>query len=95
MVKRVYGIISCPVEYLHFGGGKAEGTYAGGRRKEKVIREKVFLSRYYPDMILIIIIQESGGKKEEERVVERESFLFALLSGQNIIPLLTNAKKSN
>ncbi|NEP82138.1 MAG: hypothetical protein F6K39_30745 [Okeania sp. SIO3B3] len=34
-------------------GGKAEGTYAGGRRKEKVIREKVFLSRYYPDMILI------------------------------------------
>ncbi|NEP78054.1 MAG: hypothetical protein F6K17_42025 [Okeania sp. SIO3C4] len=37
-------IISCPVEYLHFGGGKAEGTYAGGRRKEKVIREKVFLS---------------------------------------------------
>ncbi|MDY7008733.1 MAG: hypothetical protein SWX82_33665, partial [Cyanobacteriota bacterium] len=25
------------------------------------------------------------GKKEEERVVERESFLFALLSGQNII----------
>ncbi|NEP91245.1 MAG: hypothetical protein F6K18_33045 [Okeania sp. SIO2C2] len=25
---------------------------AGGRREEKVRREKVFLSRYYPDMIL-------------------------------------------
>ncbi|NEN88561.1 MAG: hypothetical protein F6K48_06320 [Okeania sp. SIO3H1] len=35
-------LISCPVEYLHFGRGKAEGTYAGGRRKEKVRREKVF-----------------------------------------------------
>ncbi|NEP75524.1 MAG: hypothetical protein F6K25_28455 [Okeania sp. SIO2G4] len=35
--------------------------------------------------------QESGGKKEEERVVEGESFLFALLSGQDIIPLFTNA----
>ena len=31
------------------------------------------------------------GKKEEERVVEGESFLFALLSGQDIIPLFTNA----
>ncbi|NEP82137.1 MAG: hypothetical protein F6K39_30740 [Okeania sp. SIO3B3] len=51
---RLFQFISCPVEYLHFGGGKAEGTYAGGRRKEKVIREKVFLSRYYPDMILFI-----------------------------------------
>ena len=30
-------------------------------------------------------------KKEEERVVEGESFLFALLSGQDIIPLFTNA----
>ncbi|NEP79034.1 MAG: hypothetical protein F6K39_13190 [Okeania sp. SIO3B3] len=28
---------------------------AGGRRKEKVIREKVFLSRYYPDMILTAV----------------------------------------
>ncbi|WP_287522076.1 hypothetical protein [Okeania sp. SIO2C2] len=39
-------LISCPVEYLHFGGGKAEGRRqkAGGRRKEKVRREKVFLS---------------------------------------------------
>ncbi|NEP88183.1 MAG: hypothetical protein F6K18_15835 [Okeania sp. SIO2C2] len=40
--------------------------------------------------------QESGvrrkeRKKEEERVVEGESFLFALLSGQDIIPLFTNA----
>ncbi|WP_287308851.1 MULTISPECIES: hypothetical protein [Okeania] len=35
-------LISCPVEYLHFGGGKAEGSYAGGRRKEEVRREKVF-----------------------------------------------------
>ncbi|MDY7004292.1 MAG: hypothetical protein SWX82_10145 [Cyanobacteriota bacterium] len=32
------------------------------------------------------------GKKEEERVVEGESFLFALLSGQDIIPLFTNAE---
>ncbi|NEN89870.1 MAG: hypothetical protein F6K48_13525 [Okeania sp. SIO3H1] len=31
---------------------------------------------------------ESGGKKEEER----ESFLFTLLCGQDIIPLFTNAK---
>ncbi|NEQ76156.1 MAG: hypothetical protein F6K23_25835 [Okeania sp. SIO2C9] len=35
--------------------------------------------------------QESGGKEEEERVVEGESFLFALLSGQDMIPLFTNA----
>ncbi|NEP07306.1 MAG: hypothetical protein F6K34_22400, partial [Okeania sp. SIO4D6] len=40
--------------------------------------------------------QESGvrrkeRKKEEERVVEGESFLFALLSGQDIIPQITNA----
>ncbi|NES75699.1 MULTISPECIES: hypothetical protein [Okeania] len=35
--------------------------------------------------------QESGVRKEEERVVEEKSFLFALLSGQDIIPLLTNA----
>ncbi|NEP71829.1 MAG: hypothetical protein F6K25_09460 [Okeania sp. SIO2G4] len=35
--------------------------------------------------------QESGVRKEEERVVEGKSFLFALLSGQDIIPLLTNA----
>ncbi|NEP84330.1 MAG: hypothetical protein F6K39_43195, partial [Okeania sp. SIO3B3] len=33
-------------------GGKAAMLEAGGRRKEKVRREKVFLSRYYPDMIL-------------------------------------------
>ncbi|NES68200.1 MAG: hypothetical protein F6K24_24655 [Okeania sp. SIO2D1] len=37
--------------------------------------------------------QESGGKKEEKRVVEGESFLFALLSGQDIIPQITNATK--
>ena len=37
-------VISCPVEYLPFGGGKAEGTYAGGRRKEKVLTGKGFLS---------------------------------------------------
>ncbi|WP_287325310.1 hypothetical protein [Okeania sp. SIO1F9] len=39
-------VISCPVEYLHFGVGKAEGRRqeAGGRREEKVRREKGFLS---------------------------------------------------
>ncbi|NEO57905.1 MAG: hypothetical protein F6K54_35530 [Okeania sp. SIO3B5] len=26
-------VISCPVEYLHFGGGKAAG--AGGRRQKR------------------------------------------------------------
>ncbi|NEP89559.1 MAG: hypothetical protein F6K18_23515 [Okeania sp. SIO2C2] len=36
---------------------------------------------------------ESGEKKEEERVVEGESFLFALLSGHDIISQITNAKK--
>ncbi|MGD1808472.1 hypothetical protein ACP6PL_23975 [Dapis sp. BLCC M126] len=36
--------------------------------------------------------QESGGKKEEERIVDGESFLFALLSGQEIIPQISNAK---
>ncbi|NEP83430.1 MAG: hypothetical protein F6K17_05420 [Okeania sp. SIO3C4] len=35
-------------------------------------------------------IARTGGKKEEERVVEGESFLFALLSGQDIIPFFTN-----
>ena len=40
--------------------------------------------------------EERGkGKKEEERIVEGESFLFALLSGQGIIPQITNANKSN
>ncbi|NEP84500.1 MAG: hypothetical protein F6K17_18585 [Okeania sp. SIO3C4] len=34
--------------------------------------------------------QESGVRREE-RVVEGESFLFALLSGQDIISLFTNA----
>ena len=34
---------------------------------------------------------ESGGKKEEERIVDGESFLFALRSGQEIIPQITNA----
>ena len=36
-------LISCSVEYLHFGGRKAEGSYAGGRREESVKRDKVFL----------------------------------------------------
>ncbi|NEP73037.1 MULTISPECIES: hypothetical protein [Okeania] len=39
---------------------------------------------------LVVRSQESGRKKEEERVVEGESCLFALLSGQDIIPLFTN-----
>ncbi|GFZ90415.1 hypothetical protein [Okeania sp. KiyG1] len=38
--------------------------------------------------------QESGGLKEEETVVEEESFLFMLLSRQDIIPLFTNAKNA-
>ena len=37
-------------------------------------------------------VQESEvRRKEEERIPEGESFLFALLSGQEIIPQITNA----
>ncbi|NEP87223.1 MAG: hypothetical protein F6K18_10500 [Okeania sp. SIO2C2] len=36
-------------------------------------------------------VRRKERKKEEERVVEGESFLLALLSGQDIIPLFTNA----
>ncbi len=36
--------------------------------------------------------QESGVRRKE-RIVEGESFLFALLSGQEIISQITNAKK--
>ncbi len=39
---------------LDFGGRKAEGTYAEGRREEKTRREKVFFTDY-PDMILFKI----------------------------------------
>ncbi|NEP84593.1 MAG: hypothetical protein F6K39_44700 [Okeania sp. SIO3B3] len=51
-------------------------------------------------MILILIIEESGvrsqeGRKKKQRVVEGESFLFALLSRHDIIPLFTNAVAYN
>ncbi|NEP82977.1 MAG: hypothetical protein F6K39_35470 [Okeania sp. SIO3B3] len=48
-----------------------------------------------PDLISGVRRTESGGKKEEEeeKVVEGGSFLFALLSGRDIIPLFTNAEK--
>ncbi|NEP82264.1 MAG: hypothetical protein F6K17_16085 [Okeania sp. SIO3C4] len=35
-------IISCSVEYLHFGVRKAAMLKAEGRREEKVKRDKVF-----------------------------------------------------
>ncbi|NER07335.1 MAG: hypothetical protein F6K17_34600 [Okeania sp. SIO3C4] len=38
-----FDIISCSVEYLHFGGRKAAMLKAEGRREEKVQRDKVFL----------------------------------------------------
>ncbi|NES89767.1 hypothetical protein [Okeania sp. SIO2B9] len=41
-------VISCPVEYLHFGGGKAEGRRqkAGGRRQEaEAVRPRVGVRR--------------------------------------------------
>ncbi|NEP82783.1 MAG: hypothetical protein F6K39_34360 [Okeania sp. SIO3B3] len=48
-------IISCPVEYLHFGGRKAAMLKALMLKEKKGLKEEGFLSRYYPDMILFII----------------------------------------
>ncbi|NER03058.1 MAG: hypothetical protein F6K17_10705 [Okeania sp. SIO3C4] len=39
----VSSLISCSVEYLHFGGRKALMLKAEGRREEKVKRDKVVL----------------------------------------------------
>jgi hypothetical protein len=51
------GLISCPVEYLYFGQGKAEGRRqeAGGRRQEAGGRRQEAGGRR----------QEAGGRRQE------------------------------
>ncbi|WP_293090338.1 hypothetical protein, partial [Okeania sp. SIO3B5] len=61
--------ISCPVEYLHFGGGKAAG--AGGRRQKRCdpagrVRRKGMRTK--------------RGKKR----LEGKRFFITLLSGHDI-----------
>ncbi|NER06683.1 MAG: hypothetical protein F6K17_30945 [Okeania sp. SIO3C4] len=46
-----YPIISCSVEYLHFGGKKAEGRRQKAEGKER-LKAKSFFITDYPNMIL-------------------------------------------
>ncbi|NEP80922.1 MAG: hypothetical protein F6K17_34565 [Okeania sp. SIO3C4] len=50
MTKGNKGIISCPVEYLHSGEGKAEGRRQEAEGKKRLEGKSFFITDY-PDMI--------------------------------------------